>query len=468
MKRLPVHSLVVLTLLLTGCISKDNEQPNIVFILVDDLGWRDLGFMGSTYYETPNIDALVAEGMSFQHAYANAPNCAPTRAALMSGQYAPRHGVYTVGSPERGEARFRQLVPTPNTTTLDTTVVTMAESLKALGYDTAHLGKWHLGGGVHSPQQQGFDVADEGSWGEKRSHFMPGTGVYLADYLTDRAIEFISQPRSTPFFLYLSHYGVHTPIESRPEKVEVYETKEGDEHHFDPTYAGMIESIDESVGRVIEALDTQGLTENTVVVFFSDNGGYGPITKMWPLRGAKGMLYEGGIRVPLAVRWPGRVLPGRTSLTPVIGVDLYPTFLDVAGGGVSEGHFLDGMSLVPELTGSVALERDAIYWHFPAYLEAYRDSEVPWRTTPAGAIRSGSYKLIEFFGEERLELYDLSQDVGEVENLVNELPAVADSLHRMLITWRKRVDAPVPETPNPAFEPTAFEEANGLFDPYRP
>ena len=423
--------------------------------------------MGSTYYETPHIDRLAASGMQFTSAYANAPNCAPSRAALMSGQYAPRHGVYTVASSERGESRYRELIPVVNTTSLDTSTITMGEALQEAGYVTAHFGKWHLGGGVHSPENQGFDVADQGSWGQKRSHFMPDSDAYLADYLTDQAVAFLKDRSEDPFFLYLPHYSVHTPIEAKEEKIEKFSQKEGDEHHFDATYAAMLESVDESVGRIMETLEEEGLIENTVVIFYADNGGYGPITKMHPLRGAKGMLYEGGIREPLVVSWAGRIEAGSSDDTPVIGTDLYPTLLDLAGVEQPPGYTLDGVSLTPLLFQGGVLERDAIYWHFPAYLEAYRDSEVPWRTTPAAAIRSGDYKLIEFFAEDRLELYDLGEDIGERNNLVETMPEKAAALHALMKSWRSQVNAPVPDSLNPEFDAEAYRTANALHNPYR-
>ena len=452
--------------LASGCASS-TEQPNFVLIYIDDLGWTDLGFMGSTYYETPHIDRLAASGMVFSNAYANAPNCAPSRAALLSGQYAPRHGVYTVASSERGESRFRALIPVINTTSLDTSTTTLGEALQEGGYTTAHFGKWHLGGGASGPQYQGFDVTDQGSWGEKRSHFMPETDAYLADYLTDQAVGFLKNSGDAPFFLYLSHYSVHTPIQAKADKVEKFRGKQGNEHHFDPTYAAMLESVDESVGRIMQSLEEEGLIENTVVVFFADNGGYGPITKMHPLRGAKGMLYEGGIKEPLVVSWPGFVEAGATNDTPVIGTDLYPTFLDLAGVDKPAGYVLDGEALTPLLMQKGALEREAIYWHFPAYLEAYRDSEVPWRTTPAAAVRVGDYKLIEFFAEERLELYDLSEDIGERNNLVDAMPEKAAALHALMKNWRHEVNAPVPDSLNPAFDAEAYRTANALHNPYR-
>lgn len=466
---------IALTILLLcqACASPEETPcpPNIVFILIDDMGWRDLGYTGSDYYESPNIDALAASGLVFNQAYSNAPNCAPTRAALLSGQYAPRHGVYTVGTPERGESRYRQLIPIANNTSLDTSVVTIAESLKEAGYVTGHFGKWHLGNGPHNPKNQGFDTSVQGWWGQGRGHFMPDDmdaaphspdavpGTYMADYLTGQANAFIEENQDRPFFLYLSHYGVHTPIQAKPSYTARFEEKAKGDVHKEPVYAAMIQSIDESVGRVLEQLDTFGLAENTMVVFISDNGGYGPITSMSPLRGAKGMLYEGGIRVPMIVRWPGVTVAGATTDVPVITTDFYPTFLEAAGASQPAGQVLDGVSLKPLLEGGNELNRAAIYWHFPAYLEAYRNQKTPWRTTPAGAMRQGRYKFIEFFGEEQVELYDLVDDPGEQHNLVDEMPEQVNLMKQAMQNWRMETDAPVPDQPNPAFQPEAYAKA---------
>ena len=453
----------------TGAAS--DRPPNILFILIDDMGWRDVGFMGSRYYETPNIDRLAAQGMVFTNAYANAPNCAPTRACLMSGQYGPRHGVYTVGSPERGPAAGRQLIPIANRTTLAAETITLAESLKRAGYTSASMGKWHLGADPElGPVGQGFDVNVAGNQaGSPRSYFSPyrnkdlpdgAKGEYLTDRLTEEALKFIEANRAKPFFLYLPHYAVHTPIQAKKKLTAKYEAKQPSNGQGNPKYAAMIESVDQGVGALTAKLDELHLTDNTVVIFFSDNGGVGgyrelgiqggEITSNRPLKGGKGMLYEGGIREPMIVRWPANVKPGTRCDVPVIGLDFYPTLLDIAGLKKQPGQVLDGESLTPLLTQTAALKRDAIFWHFPAYLQGSRGT---WRTTPAGAIRLGDFKLIEFFEDSRLELYNLKDDIGEAKNLAKTMPDKTRALHQRLRAWRKAVNAPVPTKPNPKFDP---------------
>ena len=463
-------ALMIALIFSLGC-AEAPPPPNIVLLYIDDLGWRDVGFMGSTYYETPHLDRLAAESVVFTNAYANGPNCAPSRASLLTGQYTPRHGVYTVGTPERGEARLRKLVPSPNKTALDTGFVTLAEALKAAGYATAHVGKWHLGGAGHLPTDQGFDVNVAGNYrGIPPGYFYPyqrgdytltdlqqggQEGEYLTDRLTDEALRFIDAHAEGPFFLYLAHYAVHTPIQAKEALIDRYRRKPGDEAHNNPTYAAMIESVDESVGRVMGKLDALGLADNTVVFFFSDNGGYGPATSMAPLRGSKGMLYEGGIRVPLAIHGPGVRAAGRTDATPVIGVDLYPTILEMAGAALPPGQPIDGVSLLPLLAEKAPLASRALFWHFPAYLQAYQGMSGPWRTTPAGAVRQGDYKLIEFFEDGRLELYNLHDDIGEQNDLAETMPDKVQELHALLQNWRASVQAPVPSELNPDYDPQA-------------
>jgi len=449
-----------------------SRTPNFVFILIDDMGWRDVGFMGSRYYETPNIDRLAAQGMAFTDAYANAPNCAPTRACLLSGQYGPRHGVYTVDTSARGSAAGRKLIPVPNRTTLPAEIITLAEALKPAGYRSASMGKWHLGVDPDSgPVAQGFDVNVAGNLaGNPSSYFSPyrnknlpdgPKGEYLTDRLTEEALAFIEANRDRPFFLYLPHYAVHTPIQAKQELVAKYKKKQPDGGQGNPEYAAMIESVDQGVGAILAKLDQLGLADNTVVVFFSDNGGVGgyrelgieggEITSNRPLRGGKGMLYEGGIREPTIVRWPAKVKAGTRCATPVIGLDFYPTFLEMAGAEKKPGQVLDGESLVPLLMGTGTLKREAIFWHFPAYLQGGRRT---WRTTPAGAVRSGDWKLIEFFEDGRLELYNLADDIGEATDLAEKIPEKTKELHDRLVAWRKAVNAPMPTEKNPQFDPS--------------
>jgi len=466
---------VILTaLLLSAPATADDDakpaRPNIVFFYIDDLGWTDLGFMydrlerEEQFYETPHIDSLMADSTYFSNAYANAPNCAPSRACLMSGQYPPRHGVFTVGDPRRGNHRFRRLEPVENTTVLADRFVTVAEALQAAGYATASMGKWHLG---PDPTTQGFDRNVAGKqWGSPSGggYHSPlnypnlkvsGKGTYLTDALTERAVAFIEQHREQPFFLYLTHYAVHTPIQGKPELVDKYKAKQPTKQHSNAAYAAMIESVDDSVGAVLAKLDALDLADNTIVVFFSDNGGYGGATSNDPLRGAKGMLYEGGIREPLLIRWPGVTEAGTVCGEPVIGTDLYPTFLEATGIEPPADYTLDGESLVPLLkNASASLDREAIFWHFPCYLQGSGDPHGgPFRTTPAAAVRAGDWKLIEWFETGRLELYNLREDIGERKNLAESHPAELARLHSLMKAWRAEVKAPVPTEANPRYAP---------------
>ena len=447
------------------------RRPNVVYILADDLGYTDLGCYGSGYYETPNIDRMAAQGLRFTDGYSCGPNCQPTRAALMSGQYGPRTGVYTVGSIERFAWRTRPLRPVDNVQTLPARAVTLGQALKSAGYATGLFGKWHLGDqGENHPSRRGFDEAIV-SMG-KHFDFVtnPGTespeGTYLADFLTDRAVDFIGRHKDgPPFYLSLHHFGVHAPHQAKPELIAKFRGKAPAGGHHDPTYAAMIASLDESVGRVMKALDEAGLADNTLVIFASDNGGVGgyaregigragAITDNAPLRGGKGMLYEGGIRVPYIFRWAGTIPAGTTTGEPINSVDLYPTLLELAGGKAPEGVTLDGVSYLGLLTGGGkgTLDRDALYWHFPGYLGA---GPGRWRTTPAGAIRAGDWKLLEFFETGKVELYNLRGDPGEKTDLASAEPARAKDLLAKLVAWRGRVHAPMPGPNKPDAAATA-------------
>lgn len=456
------------------------RKPNIVFFMIDDMGWRDVGFMGSTFYETPRIDALAAQGMVFTQAYASAANCAPTRASFLTGQYGPRHGVFTVGTSARGKSKDRRLIPVQNDTTLDPEHVTFAEVLGPAGYTCASMGKWHMGEDPElGPVAQGFDVnvAGNHTGSPAGGYFSPyknpqlangPRGEYLTDRLTDEAIHFIEQNKGKPFFLYLTHYAVHTPIQARADLKAKYQAKVPKDGQKNPAYAAMVESVDQSVGRVLKTLDDLEIRNDTVVLFFSDNGGFGGATSNAPLRGSKGMFYEGGIREPMIVRWPGKVKPGTTCDAPVISIDFYPTFLDVARVETPKDKILDGLSLMPLLTGTGTLDRDALYWHFPAYLEGnHSGSRDPkFRTRPVGVIRKGPWKLLQFFEEwqldgawdtidtnQAIELYDLKSDPYETRNLALTNKTKRDELLRDLIQWQTSMHAPIPDQANPEYVP---------------
>ena len=440
------------------------DPPNVVFILADDLGWTDLGCQGSKYYETPHIDRLASQGMRFTSGYSCGPNCQPTRAALISGQYGPRTGVYTVGSIDRFNWRSRPLKPVANVQQLPLEKVTLGQTMKKAGYKTALFGKWHLGQQEqHHPSRRGFDdaIVSAGQHFDFKtqppSEYPPGT--YLADFLTDKALDFIRRHKDQPFFLCLHHFGVHSPYQAKDEWIARFKEKPAANGHKDPVYAAMIASVDESVGRVLQLLDELQLAEQTLVIFTSDNGGVGGYvregikrtgdrTDNAPLRSGKGSLYEGGIRVPYVFRWTEKIPAGVTCDEPINSVDLFPTLLELAGASAPPDHPLDGTSYLGVLTsgGKERLKRPAIYWHFPGYLGAGANN---WRTTPVGAIRAGDYKLMEFFEDERLELYNLQDDIGEQKNLAQQMPDKVQELRSQLAAWRAEVGAKMP-TPNKA------------------
>ncbi|MHB1178257.1 MAG: sulfatase [Daejeonella sp.] len=451
-----------------GCYAesyqKKSNRPNIVLLLVDDLGWKDLGFMGSKYYETPNIDKLASQGMLFTNGYAAAANCAPSRACLMSGQNTPRHGIYTVGESDRGSESIRKLIPVKNKEVLSDSVFTLADALKSSGYYTATIGKWHLG---EDPRTQGFDYNFGGNMKGSNKYFVPyenkdiidgPEGEYLTDRLTDEAIKILDEHGNKPFFLYLPYYAVHTPLQAADQKVEKYKKKAGGKGQANAIYAAMIESLDMNIGRLLRKLDNLNLADNTIIIFTSDNGGIRSISQQDPLRAGKGSYYEGGIRVPLVVRWPGKIAAGSTNNTPVTNMDFYPTFLDIAGIKKPD-HLLDGVSILPLLAGKTIPERP-LYWHFPIYLQPYnieldQGRDPFFRTRPGSVIRLGDWKLHEYFEDGALELYNLKEDQGERHNVVDKYPAVTKKLHEMLVAWRKETNAPIPTQLNPRFDPNA-------------
>ncbi len=436
----------------TPTAEPDRPRPNLVFFLIDDMGWMDVGCNGSTVYETPNIDRLAAQGMRFTNAYAACPVCSPTRASILTGKYPARLHLtdwipgQTMPYEKLRRPDFRQELPLEE--------VTIAEALKPAGYVTASIGKWHLGTEPFYPEHQGFDVNFGGTKvGSPASYFYPykspdlpkaKDGEYLTDRLTDEALEFIDANKDHPFFLYLPHYAVHRPLQGKDEDIERFQKKSlPRKGQNSAVYAAMIKSVDESVGRVMARLEDLGISDNTVIIFMSDNGGLATATSNAPLRAGKGTLYEGGVREPMIIRWPGLAKPGSVCDTPVISVDFFPTLLAMAGVPVKVDN-LDGIDLTPLLRGGGVSRPEALYWHYPHYHGG--------GATPGGAIRDGNYKLIDYYGEERFELYDLKADLGEKEDLARKMPEKARELRMKLHDWLKRVDAQMP-TPNPDFDP---------------
>tara|TARA_R110002049_G_scaffold4601_5_gene32294 strand:+ start:417471 stop:418916 length:1446 start_codon:yes stop_codon:yes gene_type:complete len=444
-----------------------DARTNVVLILIDDLGWKDLACYGSDYYQTPHIDQLANEGMRFTDGYAACNVCSPTRAALMSGKY-PARLLLTQWLPSgRWSATGNKLREGRYISNLPLEEVTIAEAMRDAGYRTAFMGKWHLGTETYYfPEHQGFDVNIAGrDYGAPGNYFYPfegkwkipttgqklfkqaplsgKTGDYLVDRLAEEAERFIRESASEPFFLVLSHYAVHTPLQGKPEKVKRYQQVPKDDQQGKPDYAAMVESVDDSVGRVMTTLSELKLDQQTLVIFTSDNGGFAGATANEPLRANKGSNYEGGIRVPVIVKWPGRTKPASVSNEPVISTDFYPTILAATGQPLRPYQHIDGESLVPVLTGNGDLHRDALYWHYPHY------NQHP-ESFPSGVIRAGNWKLIESYETGEITLYNLADDLGERNDLSNEQPEKVAELHRKLKAWRKEVGAD-PMKPNPEY-----------------
>ena len=468
MKRTIALMLSILCIALTPAAINSAEKLNIVLFLIDDLGWMDVGCNGSTYYQTPNIDRLADEGVRFTDAYAACAVCSPTRAAVLTGKY-PARLLLTDWLPSgrwNPKAKMRE---GRRVRALPMEEFTLAEALREVGYRTAHIGKWHLGSEPYSlPQHHGFDINIAGNGhGSPGSYFYPWeinwnipttslkarmkvlpdgkSGEYLTDRLTDEAVEFIRNNHEQPFFLYFPHYGVHSPLQARQEMIDKYEKIPEDLRQGKPEYAAMVESVDESVGRVMTTLSELGLEENTVIIFTSDNGGFYKATNNAPLRANKGAYYEGGIRVPQIIKWPGVATPGRVCEEPVTSMDLYPTCLASAGQPMRPNQHLDGQNLQPLLTGDASLERDTIFWHFPHY------NRHP-SSVPSSVIRKGRWKLIETFDPEGVELYNLTEDLSETRNRAADEPAITAQMRRELDAWRQEVDAEMMQ-PNPDYEP---------------
>lgn len=433
------------------------RRPNVVLILADDLGWRDLACYGNPHFSTPNIDRLASEGARFTQAYAAAPVCSPTRASIMTGRYPARLGL-TNWIPGRPWPERGPLITPPVPRQLALEEITLAELLRPLGYRSANIGKWHLGGPGFLPAEQGFDVNVAGTESgspprSPRPYFGPfelpglkaGEGEFLTGKLTDAALSFVEQNRGNPFLLVLSHFAVHIPLGAPPELVGKHRARAAGQYH--PVYAAMVETFDESVGRLMAALERHGLADNTLVILTSDNGGLRfegksteQVTDNSPLRAGKGHLYEGGIRVPLIVRYPGAARAGTTVDTPVASIDLFPTIAEAAGLRVRDA---DGVSLMPLLAGK-GLRPRPLFWHYPHYSNQGGE--------PSSAIRDGDWKLIEFYAGGRRELYNLRNDIAERRNLVQQQPAVARKLSLALHQWLRQTGARLPE-PNPKADP---------------
>lgn len=430
------------------------------------MGWRDLGCYGSSFYETPNIDRLATQSVRFTDAYAACPVCSPTRASILTGKYPARLHL-TDWIPGRKQWPTARLLTPAFEHELPLDEITLPQLLKPLGYTSASIGKWHLGGPEFYPDKHGFDLNVGGTAkGQPASYFGPFhlpnlEGGSKDDYLTDRlsveAEKFLEANRSRPFFLYLPEFAVHMPLQAKPGAIEHFEAKANPSApQHDPVYAGMIASLDENVGRILKKLDDLGLAERTIVFFMSDNGGVmyenkrkQTVTSNAPLRGGKGHLYEGGIREPMMVRWPGVTKPGTVCHDPVISTDFFPTILEMARLKIDPKQPVDGRSLVPLLQGSGSLHRDAIYWHYPHYSNQ--------GSVPSAAIRAGGYKLIEFYEDGRLELYNLASDIREADNLAQRDPKRTAELKQKLRQWRAEVDASMP-TPNPNYDPATADQ----------
>jgi arylsulfatase A len=428
-------------------------RPNLILILADDLGWADLACYGNTFNETPNIDRLAKQGARFTQFYAG-PVCSPTRASIQSGQNQARVGI-TVHIPGHWKP-FAKLVEPPVALNLPLEIETFAERIGGAGYKTGYFGKWHLGDDGFGPADQGWQTEIETQGNVVPARIAPGDPPRrTAEFLTEKAVAFIESNKDKPFLLQVSHFAVHIPLSTRPELLKKYEAKKPMPNYPSrPDYAGLLEELDQSVGKIVETIDRHGLGEKTLIVFVSDNGGLhreqgGTVTTSnAPLRAEKGTLYEGGIRVPCIARWTGAI-PAAAEITAVAStIDFYPTFLEAAKVAPPKSQVVDGLSLLPVLRDRKAtLQREALYWHLPHY----------HHSTPASAIRQGDWKLIEFFENSSLELYNLRDDLSEANNLAAKSPDRVKAMHAALKAWRKEVQAQMPQR-NPGYDASRADE----------
>ncbi len=456
--------LPVFTIFILNCVSRQEnrlQKPNIIIINVDDMGWRDAGFMGSQFYETPNIDRLSRQGMVFTNGYAAASNCAPSRACLMTGRWTPRHGIFTVGTSERGDSRFRKLIPVKNTTVLSLEHPVIPEILQENGYSTCHAGKWHLS---ENPLDHGFDVNIAGGRaGNPQSYYPPYGNIniegtdngYLTDVIMEKTLVYLDTVR-VPFFLYYAPYAVHVPIQAVTGLKNKYLEKPPWNDQYNADYATMIENLDRNIGLLMNKLKEKKIFDKTFLVFTSDNGGVFGITCQHPLRAGKGSYYEGGIREPFFFVWKENIKPDSRSDVPVTNLDLFPTLLDLAGINL-KSYPHDGQNLIPLLKGEMVTMDRPLFWHFPVYLEAYdihhnenRDSL--FRIRPGSVVRFGDWKLHHYFEDDEYELYNLKKDVEERNNVVEEFPGKFQEMQGLLNAWREETQAPIPMELNPDYE----------------
>lgn len=446
-----------------------DQSPNVILFLIDDLGWKDLGCQGSEYYKTPNIDALAQSGARFTDAYSACAVCSPTRAAILTGK-APARLLLTEWLPSGRWNPYSKLQSGRYLKSLPVEEVTLAERLRDAGYQTGHVGKWHLGDDdFSSPIHHGFDFNAGGNpHGAPGNYFYPyngnwsvpstgrkvkwnvfeegNEGEYLTDRLTDEAIGFITDNHDKKFFLHFAHYAVHTPLQAKKKMIAKYQTQPEETKQGSPVYAAMVESVDQSIGRVIQTLRDLGIEEETCIIFTSDNGGFYKATENDPLRANKGSYYEGGIRVPLIIKWPGVAEPGSVVHHPVISMDLYPTCLAMTGNPMLPHQHLDGVSLESCLKRNDDMPNRSLFWHYPHY------NKHP-SSFPSGVIRKGDWKLIQTFDPERVELYNLRTDLSETRSLLQDHPDVAERMMSELVQWRDSVGAEVMR-PNPGYDPS--------------
>ena len=459
--------LSVLISLFSCAVDKGLNQPNIILINIDDMGWNDVSFMGSKYYDTPHIDSLATQGLIFTQGYAASANCAPSRASIHSGKWSTRHQIYTVGNSDRGKASDRKLIPIKNTTVLDNNFITLSRKLKEQGYITCHSGKWHLS---DNPLEYGFDFnIGGGPQGAPGSYYLPfgnnknqisiekGKSEYLTDLIMEKTLLFLDDVNA-PFFLNYSPYAVHTPIHPVDSLLYKYENKPPYKGQKNPRYATMVENLDRNIGLLVNKLKKRKLFENTFIIFTSDNGGYyGKITMQKPLRAGKGSYYEGGIRVPFFFMWKNKISPGKNTQTPISHLDIFPTLMHLTGDD-SMKNDLDGHSLLPLLVQHKVVQERPFFWHFPIYLQGYdiKDNENRdslFRTRPGSLIRKGDWKLHYYFEDHGIELYNLKDDIGERNNLAEIQVDKREELADELKAWWEKTDAPIPNAINPLYAP---------------